>query len=101
MSTKDIYVNIHFDMQEGPNFVYSKLSGNRRLIGERYRSYVVQFKSVAAARKAVLAYKKYVQSLGYVHQGQYSECSVYADHGNYTVRQAHMDKLRESFFYLG
>lgn len=94
------WINLHFDTKHGPLFVYQMLKGNRRLIGERYGSYVVQFPSFISAKRAVEAYRKYVETLGYRHEGQWADCPVYVDHGNYEgVRHEKFESLRSLFFY--
>ena len=54
------YVNIRFDTVSGPIFAYGKIGGDRKLIGERQGDYVVQFSSVARAKRAIKAYRNYL-----------------------------------------
>lgn len=96
------YINIRFDTKEAPSFFYGKYTGPRRMIGERYGWYAVQFSTLAQAKKACEAYRKHVTKLGYVRTDiNYADC-VSADIGNHSCwNHLKLEELKASFFYLG
>lgn len=96
------YINVRFDTKEAPSFFYGKYMGPRIMIGERYGTYVVQFSTLAQAKKACVAYRKYVDSLGYQNTNtNYTDC-VHADIGNHSAfNHLKLEELKSSFFYVG
>lgn len=96
------YINIRFDDKLAPDFFANHYAGPRKHIGEKYGSFVVQFRSIKQAERACKEYRAHVANLGWISNNvNYTDC-VCADIGNHS--QWHvwkLDELKKSFFYLG
>lgn len=101
MATQSKYINITFDQKLAPTYFYRVSSSKHRVIGERYGSYILQFRSLASAKRSMLAYRKYAESLGYRrNDGPYTE-GVYADISNHTAfNHLKLEDLKATAFYL-
>lgn len=95
------YINIRFDNIHAGYFFYGQYMGPRRLIGERYGNYVVQFSTLSQAKKAIKAYRKYLEGLGYIKSAQDYSTACYADIGNHSHWHVwKLNELSQSFFYI-
>jgi hypothetical protein len=96
------FINITFDNKQAGYFFYGQYMGARKLIGEIYGHYVVQFSTLKQAEKAIKSYRKYINGLGFnMASTCYSE-GYYADIGNHSAWPiTKLDSLKQNFFYIG
>lgn len=99
--TQAKYINIRFDNVLAPRYFYAVSKTKCKLIGERWGTYVVQFNSLASAKRAINAYRKYAESLGYCKTANDYTTAICADIGNHSAwHVSKLAELSESYFYL-
>ena len=60
-----MFINIHFDSENGLEFFRNVYTGPRREIGIRWNNLVLQFRSKRSALNAVAEYRKHLTASGY------------------------------------
>ncbi len=92
-----MYVNIHFDNREAPEFFNSVYTGSKKLLGIRWGNFLVQFPSRRSAIKAATDYKHYVWDRGYKNITITDwKHSVYAGIGNNSIKkEADLETARQ------
>jgi hypothetical protein len=82
-----MYINIHFDNFEAPEFFNSVYKGPKKLLGIRWNNFLVQFPSRKSAITAATQYKHYVTDKGYRSVPLIYKESVYAGIGNNSIKK--------------